>query len=165
MISLKIVDIKAFMSSLLIQNTFDNFMLSELDIITYNHFHVSGTLNEEFYTSEELETLNGRKYSTWGEIKQYAYSLIRGHKLPLSIKIVFLLSPANQENVLQKSGTGWSSSDINGLFLNIRFEKGNAVIITGISMKTFTMDKSLERSWDENVKAFLKHFDIAVEEA
>lgn len=164
MISLKIIDVKDFMAKLLIQNTFDNFLLSELDIITYNHFHITGALNEEFYSSEELELMQGRKYATWSETKPFAFSFIKGNKLPLSIKIVFHLSPPNLENVLEKSGLPLKSSDINGLFVNVRFEKGNATIITGTSIKIFTMDKSLERIWDNHVKAFLKHNEIAMEE-
>ncbi len=164
MISLKIIDIKSFMSSLLIQNIFDNFFVSELYINTFNQFHITGKLNEEYYSSDELEILDGRKYSTWGEMKPIAYSLIKGNKLPLSIKIILLLSPSNTENVLLKSGAAISSDDINGLFLNIRFDKGNLNLVTGTSIKNFSLDKTLERAWDEDLKMFLKHYEIAAEE-
>lgn len=163
MISLKILDVKSFMNCLLIQTVFDNFLLSEMDIITYNHFHISGNLNKDFYSAEELEQKGERKYSTWGELKPIAFSLIKGNKLPLSIKIVFLLAPANVEQVIKKSGLNLSSSDINGLFLNLRFEKGNLNLITGTSIKIFTLDKSLETVWDEDLKAFLKHKEIVYE--
>jgi len=164
MISLKIMDVKAFMSTLLIQNIFDNFLLSELDINNYNHFHISGTLNEGFYSTEELELLSGRKYSYWSDIKPIAFSLIKGNKLPLSIKIIFLLSPENAENILHKSGLPIEPRDINGLFLNVRYEKGNLYLITGTSIKTFTLDKSLEQMWDADMKTFLKHYEIVAEE-
>lgn len=164
MVSLKIIDIKAFMSSLLIQNVFDNFLLSELQIKTYNYFHITGNLNEEYYSKDEIEMLDGRKYSLWSEIKPIAYSLIKGNKLPLSIKIVLLLSPGNTQKVLTKSGAPISESDINGLFLNIRFEKGELRLVTGISTRNFSLDKTLERAWDDDVKLFLKHYEIAVEE-
>lgn len=164
MISLKIIDVKAFMSSLLVQNIFDNFLLSELDIITNNHFHMTGGLNEAFYSSDELELLAGRKYSTWSEIKPFAFSLIKGNKLPLSIKIVFLLSQENTQNVLKKSGLPIEATDVNGLFLNVRYEKGNLSLITGTSIKTFTLDKSLEQVWDTDLKSFLRQREIPVEE-
>ncbi|MFU0828686.1 MAG: Type VII secretion protein EssB [Lachnoclostridium sp.] len=164
MVSLKVIDIKSFMSSLLIQNVFDNFLLSELNIKTFNSFQISGILNEEYYSKDELEVLEGRKYSLWSEIKPIAYSLIKGHKLPLSIKIILLLSPSNTQKVLAKSGAAVQLSDINGLFLNIRFEKGELHLITGISTKSFSLDKTLERAWDDDVKLFLKHYEIAVEE-
>lgn len=165
MLSLKIIDVKAFMSSLLIQNVFDSFLLSEMDIITYNHFHISGLLREEFYSSEEIELLAGRKYSIWSDIKPFAFSMVKGNKLPLSIKIVFLLTAENSEKVLLESGLQIKSEDINGLFLNVRFEKGELHLITGTSIKIFTLDKSLEQAWDTYVKTFLAHKEIAVEEA
>jgi hypothetical protein len=164
MISLKVIDVKAFMSSLLVHNVFDNFLLSELDIGTFNQFHISGKINEDYYSTDELEILGGRKYSVWSEVKPTAFSLLKGNKLPLSIRIVFLLSPSNTENVLKKSGLSIPISDINGLFLNIRYDKGILSLVTGTSIKTFTMDKSLEHEWDSNVKTFLKHYEIAVEE-
>lgn len=165
MISLKILDVKSFMKNLLIQDTFDNFLLSETDIVTFNHFHISGALNEEYYTGEELELLGGRRYSAWSEIKPFAFSLIKGRKLPLAIKTVFLLSAVSLENLLLNSGLVIKAGDINGLFLNMRFEKGNATIITGTSVKIFTMDKSLDRIWDDYVRLFLKQNGVAFEEA
>ena len=84
--------------------------------------------------------------------------------MPLSIKIVLLLSPLNTEKVLKKSGVSLTSNDINGLFLNIRFDKGSLNLITGISTKNFTLDKTLEHTWDDDLKLFLKHYEIAVEE-
>lgn len=164
MVSLKIIDIKAFMSSLLVQNVFDHFLLSELHIKTFNHFQIAGVINKEYYSKDELELLEGRKYSLWSEVKPIAYSLIKGNKLPVSIKIVLLLSPENTEKILKKSGADILLSDINGLFLNIRFDKGNLYLITGVSIKSFTMDKTLEREWDDDLKLFLKHYEIAAEE-
>ena len=164
MISLKIIDIKAFMNSLLIQNVFDNFLLSEMQIVTFNQFHLSGRLNTEYYSADELELIEGRQYATWSEIKPIAYSLIKGNKLPLSIKIILLLSPANTEKVLKRSGMALPISDINGLFLNIRFDKGSLYLITGTSMKSFNMDKTLEHTWDDDLRLFLKHYEIAAEE-
>lgn len=164
MVSLKIPDVKSFMNALLIQNIFDNFLLSELDIITFNHFHITGNINKDFYSTEEAENLGNRKYSLWSEVKPVAFSLVKGNKLPLSIKIIFLLSPSNVEQVLKKSGISMSPEDINGLFLNIRFEKGTLNLITGTSVRIFTLDKTLETVWDANMKAFLKHYEIIWED-
>jgi hypothetical protein len=78
--------------------------------------------------------------------------------------MVLLLSPLNTEKVLKKSGVSLNLGDINGLFLNIRFEKESLNLITGISTKNFIMDKTLEHTWDDDLKLFLKHYEIAVEE-
>jgi hypothetical protein len=47
----------------------------------------------------------------------------------------------------------------------VRYEKGNLYLITGTSIKTFTLDKSLEQVWDADMKTFLKHYEISAEEA
>lgn len=165
MISFKISEIKSLMSKLLIHNVFDNFLLSELDITTFNSFHISGKLVESYYSTDELEGLNNRKYSSWAEVKPFAFSLIKGNKLPTFIKIVFLLSPENTEKLIQSSGVSIKPEEVNGLFLNIRYENGILSIITGTSVKTFTLDKTLDNVWDSYVKSFLQHNEIAVEES
>ena len=164
MISLKVDDIKVFMSNLLIHKVFDDFYLSEMTIHTSSELYISGKLNQNFYTSEELEILNGRKYATWAENKAFAFSFIKGNKLPLSIKIVFILPDTKVLEVLNKSGASFSTSDINGLFLTVRYDQGNLYLTTGTSIKIFTMDKTLEKTWDEDVKLFLKNNNIIGEE-
>ncbi|BCN30261.1 DUF5721 family protein [Anaeromicropila herbilytica] len=164
MISLKIADVKAFMSSLLIHETFDNFLLVELDIATFNNFHISGYLNKNFYSTDELELLEDREYSKWSEVKSVAVNLIKGKKTPLSFKVVFLLSKQNIEKILSRGNLNFRLEEINGLFLNMKFENGELRLITGTSLKTFSLDKSLENEWDANMKSFLKHYEIAFEE-
>jgi len=164
MVSLKIIDVKAFMSNLLIQNIFDNFLVSEAEIYTFQQVHIDGKLNRDYYNNDELEVLGDRKYSLWSEIKPFVYSLVKGSKLPKAIKLVMLLSPSNTENVLKKSGLVFKPEEVNGLFLNIRYEKNVLFLTTGTSLKTFTLDKSLEYVWDSDLKLFLKHHEIPVEE-
>lgn len=165
MISLKVEDVKGFMSSLLVHNVFDTFLLSEMTIHTGTELYLSGKLNEAFYSTEELEQLNGRKYATWAEQKGIAFSYIKGSKLPLSIKIVFLLSERNANSILNKAGNSLNLNDVNGLFVNIRYEQGIIYVTTGTSLKIFTMDKSLERTWDEELSNFLKKNSIPCSES
>ena len=164
MVSLKILDVKSFMGSLLIQKVFDNFLLSEAEVITYGHFSIDGRINQNYYTEEEKEELQLKKYARWAEIKPYIFSIVKGNKLPLFIKIVMLLSEENTEKLLAQSGVALKKEDINGLFLNIRYEKENLTIVTGTSIAAFTMDKTLDHFWDDNVKKFLGKEGIAGEE-
>lgn len=164
MLSLKILDVKSFMGSLLIQKVFDNFLLSEAEVVNHAYFSIDGKINLQFFNEEEIEELQGRKYARWSDIKPYIFSLIKGNKLPLSIKIVMVLSTENMEKLLQQSGAPLSKENINGLFLNIRYEKENLIITTGTSISTFTLDKTLDHSWDDNVRKFLKMENIAAEE-
>lgn len=51
--------------------------------------------------------------------------------------------------------------DVNGLALNIRYEDGNIICTTALSLNLFTMDKSLEHAWDQMVQRFFLTQDLA----
>ncbi|KAB1440420.1 DUF5721 family protein [Candidatus Galacturonibacter soehngenii] len=165
MIALKIIDVKDFMSKLLISDTFHRFMLSEATINTYNSFTIDGHINKEYYSKEELEEKNllEQSMSYWETIQPYCFGLIKGKKTPLGFKIVFLLSPSNVEKLLNQTNIGLGVNDINGLFLNIKYNNNEVHCTTGTSLKLFTLDKSLENEWDMMVQKFLKSNEIAFE--
>lgn len=164
MISVRILDVKTFMSELLVHDLFDMFLLSELEVITSNHYKISGKLYKEFYSSDELEIMKGRDHSFWKEIKPTAFNIIKGRKMPLSMKIILMLPPQSVASIVEKSNIGLSTSDINGLFLNVIFENGELTCTTGTSIGIFTLDKTLDHLWDEMVVESLKKKEIVVEE-
>lgn len=164
MIALQIQEVKAFMSSLLIHNVFDDFLLSELDILTFNHFHIEGKRNKEWYTEEELELLGEKEYSSWADIKPIAFQLIKGNKTPHAFKIVFILNKVDLKDILEKNNINIRLEEINGVFVNLKYEKEKLSLITGTSVKVFTMDKTLDREWDESMKAILRSKQIEFEE-
>lgn len=163
MIALQITDIKNFMSKLLIQDLFDHFLTSEVSITTYNTFHIDGHINKDYYSSEEIEELGGLTLSTWKSLKPICYDLIKGTKTPLRFKIIFLLSPENIEKILKDGATGYTQGDINGLFINIKYDENTLTCITGTSLKLFTLDKSLEEYWDQTVIRYFKNAGISYE--
>lgn len=165
MIALKIIDVKDFMSKLLISDAFHSFMLSEATINTYNTFTIDGHINKEYYTNDELEENNlmEQSMSYWETIKPYCFGLIKGKKTPLGFKIIFLLSRSNIEKLLNQSNIGLAVNDINGLFLNIKYSNNEVLCVTGTSLKLFTLDKSLENEWDLMVQKFFKSNEIAFE--
>lgn len=160
MISFEIEDVKNFMSKLLIKDVFDGFYLSDLEINTYNKFHISGRLNQNWYTPEEKDALMGREYSLWSEIRPMIFQLVKGNKTPLSFKMVFLANEERLEEILLQTGGRYQSEEVEGLFLNIRYEKGTLHLVTGASLRTFTLDKQLEREWDSYAEKFLKKQEI-----
>ena len=44
--------------------------------------------------------------------------------------------------------------------MNIRFDENGLNCVTGTSLKTFSMDKSLEKGWDAMVQRFFTKKDI-----
>lgn len=163
MISLQIQDIKSFMNKLLLQHPFDPFLLIEGTITTYNAFHINGRLHPDFYTKEEQEELGiaNRTFSRWQELRPLCLNLIKGKHTPLGFHFVFQLSPENTVKLLEQTNSPFSLNDVNGLVLNLRYDSTGLFCTTGTSMTLFTLDKSLEQSWDKMVQKFLLRQDIS----
>ena len=161
MISIQIEDVKLFMNKLYLSEYFDAFFLSEANFVTFNTFHIDGTLQHAYYSSEELKEsgMEERHFSQWRQARPFALSLIKGTHTPLEFKIIFRLSDANVEKLLRQAGiTAFSASDVDGLFLNLNFSRGMLHCISGTSLTLFSMDKSVEHAWDEAVRKYLKPF-------
>ena len=99
MIALKLPEVKECMSKLLLSDTFDSFLFIEGEIVTYNTFSINGFLKKDFF---EKDLAPSRDYSLWKDIREYAFSLIKGKKTPLSFRFVFGLSEANIERLLKQ---------------------------------------------------------------
>lgn len=164
MVALKILDVKEFMSKLLVKGVFDNFLLSEAELMCGCSYVINGRRNRDWYSEEELMELPDREYMKLSEQRGFLYELIKGKKTPKSMKLVLLLSRENLVRVLERIGREKEADTIEGLFLNIRYENGEVRMITGSSFKVFSLDKTIEREWDDNLKVFLKHYEIAFEE-
>ena len=164
MIALQIQDIKNFMSKLLLSQTFDNFLLVEGTITTYNTFRIDGRIHKDFFSEEEIEErgLNNREFSLWKEVKPFCLELIKGKKTPLGFKFTFQLSKENTLKLLTSSGiTSLQPENVSGLLINIRFDSNGLSCITATNLNLFTLDKSLEHAWDDMVKRFLKQQEIS----
>lgn len=156
MIALQIQDVKNFMKQLLLSPAFDAFQVVEGSITTYNTFSIDGLLHPDFYTAEEQEELGlaDRRFSRWQELRPFCLSLIKGTHTPLSFRFTFRLSEENTAKLLTQAGLSLTAADINGLLLNIRYDQNGLLCTTGTSLKLFTLDKSLDQAWDENVRRF-----------
>lgn len=164
MIALHIADVKDFMSKLLIQNIFDNFYLTELEITTFTKFQIQGRINRSYYSSDELEALHDRSMVKWSEVKPFALQIVKGNKTPNSFHIVLQLADENVEKLIINAGIPMNPGDVSGLYMHLKFEGGKLNIITGTGIKTFTMDKTLDKEWDDMTKKFLKRQEIIFEE-
>jgi hypothetical protein len=164
MISLNIPEVKPFMAKLLTQTTFDLLLLREMELQTFTNYTITGQFNEAFYTKEELEERGDKRFILWSDVRSIAFSMIKGNKTPLSLKIVFQLPFDRCEALVGRSGGRLRMEEVGGLYLNVRFDKGELHIITGTAIKTFTLDKTLEQEWDLEVKNLLREQGIIFEE-
>lgn len=78
MIALRIEEQKKFTSGLFIGELFDQFLLREADIVTFNRFTIDGRVRRGYYTGEEQEEGKIGEFSSWRTIKPVCFSLIRG---------------------------------------------------------------------------------------
>lgn len=162
----KILDVKDFMSKLLIGETFDSFSVIEATITTFSTFSIDGKLYPDFFDTDAQTAMkeNHKVYASWKELRPHCYSVIRGKRTPLAFKIVFQLPYRQMEKVLQNSRVPFSTDMVNGLFLNLQFRNKELYCTTGTSLKTFSPDKSLEQLWDSMIPGFLRRHQIAFEE-
>lgn len=157
MISFNIKDINNFMQHLLVKETFDNFLLCDGQINTSNSFTINGRINTHFYTSDELKTMEN-EFICWKNIKHICFEIVKGTKVPTKMKLVLSLSPNKYPEIINNSGMIIDESQISGLYIHILYEQNKLEVITGTSLTTFTMDKTLDKYWDNTVLSYFNQY-------
>lgn len=153
-----------FMRKLLLQNVFDKFYLLEGEILGQVTWRVDGSLNEDFFSEEERVALGGRTTACWGDVKPVVYEIIKGKNLPLQFHFILQLSEESTRWLLEKHQLQALSDSLSGLYLNIRYRGRTLTCTTGLSYKTFVMDKTLEHIWDDTAGQYLRQNKIEIEE-
>ena len=161
MIGFQIEDMGAFTRKLFLEKDFDDFLLKEATIVTFNRFTIDGRLHRGFYSAQEQEQMEMNPYSLWSQVRPICFSLIKGKRLPESFQITLEAPPKRLDAFLAECRLQTDAGQIKGLYLNIRYENGRLQCITGTSLAVFTLDKSVEREWDEYVGRMLKNMGIA----
>lgn len=156
MVAFQIQDRKAFTKALFLTETFDWFLVQEAVIVTFNTFTIQGAVHRTYYSEEELETERIEDYSCWKRLRPFCFSLIKGQKLPERFSITLRLPKKQTERFLQERCASYSPEEVGGLFLQIRYENQSLTAVTGVSLREFRMEKTLEHEWDEQIRAFLK---------
>jgi hypothetical protein len=154
----QIQDTLDFMKKLLISDTFDTFLLVEASITTYASFQIDGRFHPEYLdcTQEKFPQEEASGFTLWKRVRPFFFELTKGKNTPLNFHIVLRLAPHNVEKLLAQSGVALTGSDVDGLFLNIRFDGTSLTCISGTSLRIFSMDKSLEHAWDSMLEKFFR---------
>lgn len=165
--ALQIYDVKRFMGKMFGESFFDQMFVTEFIVTTAMRVTYDGKRNAGWFDEVEKAELMENEmwdYICWKEMKPHVFSLIRGTKTPENMKGVFLL-PANLvKKVLEEAGALEQKEWIQSLVLNLQFDGNDLKLITGCSLKTFTMDKTVEYAWDAYVQKLLRDNQIAYEE-
>lgn len=156
MIALQIQDVKSFMSKLLLQDTFDSFLLKEAEITMAVTHTIDGTLHPDFFDEPDFSDPLVR----WGDIRQHCFSIIKGKRTPLHFTFVFRLGSDNTARLLSQNGLSLLPEQVSGLYLNCRFDGTHLLCTSGTALTFFTMDKALEHVWDELLQKFFRQNEI-----
>lgn len=134
------------MHSLFLTSLFDELEIRQLTMRTKFTLSIDGEINKSFLSSDETECLSS-DHIKWKEIRSDAFEFIKGDRSPALIKAVFSVSPAKAKKILP---------DAKALFLNIVYSEKKLICTTGISLKTFSLEKKSELIWDEYIGNFLE---------
>lgn len=162
MLAATILDIKQFMNHFLTGTEYDRFLLCEATIMTGSTYIIDGHINKDFYDTDDEHLDPDRIYQYWGECKSLAFQMIKGTRTPLAMKIVLMLAPYNVEKFLEKYNLPFTKEQVNGLYLNIRYEYNALHISSGTALTVFTLDKTIEHMWDEMLMQFFANQEIAL---
>lgn len=168
MIAINLPNVKNCMAHLLLKETFDSFLFIEGEIVTANTFTIDGFIQKKFYddspstSPDNSNTISDSimDYASWKELREYCLSIIKGKRTPLSFKFIFNYSPDMIQKLIATAGLDLKAEDVQGLYLNIRFDGEHLICITGTSFKSFTLDKTLEKAWDAYVQQFFEEHGI-----
>ena len=155
MLGLQMDDRKDFTNKLFRQEVFDHFLVPEAVFHTAFSIAIDGTgLTEE----------GTRTCASWGQLRPLAFQIVKGQTLPKAFKIVLRLTPENTERTLRSWGSPVAPEEVSGLFVNILYEEGNIRCTTGVSLSSFSLDRSLDAAWDGVMRRFFRHHQISFSE-
>ncbi len=166
MISLGVNNIGSFMSKLLSSECFDSFLLEEATIRMAVTYSIDGHLNKDFYEEDVWNDANERPYDyqPWSELRDRCRAVIKGSRAPIFFQFTLRLKPEFVPSTLKEVDEQATIDAISALAMNIRLENNQLHVVSGVSMKTFTLDKSADKIWDNTVKKFLTSKGIEYEE-
>ena len=158
MLSQEITDIRHFMHQLLSADTFDRFLLCQARITMGISWQINGRIHPRFYDNDEIPS---EEYVLWKEVRPQVYSILRGSRLPLSMKIVLALPSKTADFLMSKNGVKELSAPVPGMFLNILYQQSGLTLTTGLASNDFSLDRRPEEVFDDAIRSFLKNHGMA----
>lgn len=143
---------KQFMSKFLGSEVFDDFLLEEASIKTFNTFTIDGRILPEFYDDYEF----GYEFSTWQTLCPVCFDLIKGKQAPVACHFVLQLKPEKIVELLKENNSSIDPELIRSFTLNVKYLNGEVTLITATSTTTFVMDKTPDEIWDKYIEDFIK---------
>ena len=161
MISFMIEDTKDCMQKLLKANVFDEFLCTQFEMVGLFKVNIDGQIRLEYLSSDEKEILEERRFIQWKDLKNSVYDMVRGHKTPSFMKIVFSLNEKAKLATLDRISYP-TPKDINSFIFTLTYENKRIKVITGTNYGNFTLDKQAEQYFDDSMLKFFKRHEIPI---
>ncbi len=97
---------------------------------------------------------------SWKELRPIALQLVRGQVPPKSFSIVMKLPEDRAEILLARGASPEDAGNVSGFYLNIRYAKEELVLTSGCMQKTFSLDRTWEKAWDNYVEDLLSRLGL-----
>lgn len=165
-------EVKPFMAGLLQGQLFHGWELRSAELGLMSRIEIQGNINSDYFTEEEKQRRTS-PYLLWDEIQPKIRALIQGGHTPSYMNITLAVSPSRVPDIAQDF--------VESFLINIRFDTGShpelqaapaavsgaknsgtLILVTGLSTKSFSMDKTPERLWDEKIPAYFKAHKILI---
>ncbi len=164
LISPKILELNRFMSVLLKSDFFDDYLLKEANIKALIEYDFDGHIFKDYLSEEEKESGEYGRYIKWKNIKETAFNLIKGKKMPLGFSFLLIFPEKDTERLIKDNGLLLVPENNPRFYIRISFEHGEGRILTGMSSDVFSLDKAPMEAWDLHVRGLLKTLKILTEE-
>lgn len=164
MVACQIKDIKQFMNILLNSETFDSFSLEQCRIITGYTLEIDGRSVPEYYEGTDEKPDRLLEFISWRDIRPLVFGQMKGKLTPVSFQFTLHADADYTKRLIARHALSIDASTVKCLFVNIRYEHGRLLCITGTAFTTFVADKELDRLWDITFKKSLDTLHIDFEE-
>ena len=143
MLALKLSDdlVKGFMGRLMKEGIFNDFKVRNVDVLAKNRFSFDGEVTDG-------ET---KDFSMWSDVQPLIFEIIKQMGRPRLLKIVF--SHKEPQDIHQNASA---------LFLNLMYDSGKVSFTTATSQKAFSLEKTLDSTWNEWMRCFFSSNGIVV---
>lgn len=163
--TITILDIKPFMQLLFQSDHLKSYDFVSADIRTDMVYSLDGHINKSFFSEEESTALSleHKIYLPWNLAREKIFVLIKGKKTPSLLKIVLKASDRQTDALLSATNSSLNPNDIDGIFLNIIYNENKLNVICGVSYQIFTLDKTLETEFSNDIATLFKSCNITCE--
>jgi len=137
--------VKEFMNRLLRDDILNVFEVRGIEMTINTRMSIDGAL----ITSE-----NGPQgFISWEALRPLLFAIIKTGAKPRQIKIIFSFKAEEVKEIHPNAAA---------LFLNMIYENDNVNFTTATAQKEFSLEKSLDDTWDEWVRGFFNEKNITV---